>query len=113
MTPLEKRDGFGSFLRDAIGAAENGSFDHDKMRDEFRSRPCIRKRLCGPLVRGDGIGGAKEGALGFCELLLNTVERLHLRLLYHEWKQGGTAVFGALGKASRKKYSNEEGNFRE
>ena len=110
MTPLQKGNGLGSFLRDAIGAAQNGTLEDDEMGDEFRRRPRFSNGLRCPSVGGYGIGGAKEGPLGFREFVLNAVELLHARptLARPSIGPGGRLRLGNSGKRMARKGKNLE-----
>ena len=88
-------------MRDAIGAAQNGTFNDHEMGDEFRRRPGFRTGLRGPPVGGYAIGGAKKGTLGFRELMLNAVELLHASLTLPRVSVRQDGPFAGLGPAPR------------
>ena len=97
-------------MRDAIGAAQNGTFNNHEMGDEFRRRPGFRGGLRGPLVGGYAIGGAKEGTLSFRELMLNAVELLHASLTLPRVSMGRDGLLAGLGPAPRRKNGGMEKN---
>src|ERR1700692_3598760 len=64
-------------LHHPVGAAKNGSLDHDEVGYQLARGPAAAFRARLPLVRADGIGGAEEAALSVSQFLQDGIEPAH------------------------------------